>query len=147
MWNGKADYAFGNPPPVADFKCIALMPHVLTAVLPPSLASAGAELQLALMAEADPELQGLLPQRADRPFHLLRDLGDRRSRLRMLFQQLDISRSVWLAGWNLLFGFGHFVLLDVGALIAAQALASKQHPSLIHRQSPDNRCPAGSRSG
>ena len=65
------------------------------------------------MAEADAELQSLLPQGADRAFHRLRNLRYRRPRLRMLLEQLDVRCGVRLARRQLLLRFCQFELLQL----------------------------------
>jgi hypothetical protein len=76
------------------------------------------------MPKADPELLRFLSQRTFRSLHELHDLRYRRSCLRMLLQQLDVSCGEWLACWSLLFRFGHFVFPQMGADYIARAVRS-----------------------
>jgi hypothetical protein len=83
------------------------------------------------MAKADPELQCFLSQGAFGPLHKLRDLWHRRSCLRMLFQQLDVTSCVRFARWFVLFPFGHFVLLEWGAAARSVYRSGVRYPSMI----------------
>ena len=67
---------------------------------------------LALVAEADAERSGLLPQGSFRSLHQLRELRYRRLCLRMLLEQFDVGCGVWFAGRSLLCCFGQFTLLE-----------------------------------
>ncbi len=83
-------------------------------------------MRLALMAEAQAELECLLPQRADRPLGQLCNLINRRLRLRVCAQLLHVSFGVFARRAlpccldNFLRFFSHFSFLFREAILLPQ---------------------------